>query len=86
MKDKVKHFSVCCAVGFTASTIEAACGASFVLAAIAGVIAGGAIGVGKEYGDKCSPGNKWDWGDILADMAGALLGAVLGSLISLANP
>ena len=26
--------------------------------------------VGKEYGDSKATGNKWSWGDILADMLG----------------
>ena len=26
--------------------------------------------VGKEYGDSKASGNKWSWGDILADMLG----------------
>ena len=30
--------------------------------------------LGKEYGDKMSPGNKWDWKDILADLAGIVAG------------
>lgn len=49
------------------------------------MIAGGAIGVGKEYGDKCAPGNKWDWSDITMDMVGSAVGAALGSLLSLLN-
>lgn len=84
-QDHFKHFTVCLAVAFTASSIEAGCGASYGQSLISGVIAGGAIGVGKEYGDKCSPGNKWDWSDIVADMAGAVIGAALGSLFSLVN-
>lgn len=83
--DYIKHFCVCLAVGFTASSIEASFGASYGQSFTAGVIAGCAIGVGKEYGDRCSPGNKWDWTDISADMTGAIIGASLGSLLSLFN-
>jgi len=83
--DHFKHFCVCLAVAFTASSIEACCGASYSQSFVAGIIAGGAIGVGKEYGDKCAPGNKWDWNDIIADMAGAVMGSALGSLLSLFN-
>lgn len=83
--DKLKHFIVCLAVALVASLIEGASGASAWQSVIAGFIAGSAIGVGKEYGDKCAPGNKWDWGDIGADFSGAVIGAVLGSLFSLLN-
>lgn len=83
--DKIKHFFACLAVALMASFIEAVCGASYLLSVVAGVIAGTAIGIGKEYGDKCVPGNKWDWFDIAADAAGAIIGAALGSLFSLIN-
>ncbi len=84
-KDKIKHFAACAIVAFTASATESACGAKYHHAWIAGVIAGMAIGVGKEYGDKCSPNNHWDWADIGADALGSIVGATLGSLFSLAN-
>lgn len=83
--DHIKHFCVCVAVALTASSIEASFGASYWQSFTAGVIAGGAIGVGKEYGDKCAPGNKWDWNDISVDMIGAICGAAIGSLFSLLN-
>lgn len=77
------HFGACAAVAFSASSIEAGCGASYGQSFVAGLIAGGAIGVGKEYGDKCAPGNRWDWADIAADVAGSVVGAAMGSLFSL---
>lgn len=84
-KDKIKHFFACLAVALMASFIEAVFGAPYLLSIVAGIIAGCAIGIGKEYGDKCAPGNKWDWYDIAADAAGAIIGAALGSLFSLIN-
>lgn len=83
--DHIKHFGVCLAVAFSASSIEAGFGASYGQSFVAGLIAGGAIGVGKEYGDIFAPGNKWDWSDISADMVGSIIGAALGSLLSLTN-
>lgn len=84
-RDYFKHFGVCLIIALIASSVEAGLGALYCQSFIAGIIAGGAIGVGKEYGDHCSPRNKWDWSDIAADMAGAILGSALGSLFSLLN-
>ena len=79
--DKVKHFLACAAISFTASTVEF--GAEYHNAWIAGFIAGMAIGVGKEYGDSCAHGTKWDWSDIGADAVGSIIGATLGSMFTL---
>ena len=79
--DKVKHFLACAAISFTASTVEF--GAEYHNAWIAGFIAGMAIGVGKEYGESCAHGNKWDWSDIGADVVGSIIGATLGSMFTL---
>lgn len=83
--DKIKHFFACLTVALMASFIEAVFGATYLLSIVAGIIAGCAVGIGKEYGDKCSSGNKWDWSDIAADSAGAIIGAAFGSLFSLIN-
>lgn len=81
--DKIKHLLACASVSFTASSMESACGAEYHNAWLAGFLAGMAIGVGKEYGDQCAPGNKWNWLDIGADALGSAIGATLGSLFSL---
>ncbi|MEZ3576782.1 MAG: hypothetical protein K1W01_04745 [Muribaculaceae bacterium] len=81
--DKIKHLAVCFIVSAAAAVIESAFGASYPLSFLAGMIAGVAIGVGKEYGDKCAIGNRWDWNDILADAIGALLGSGVGALVSM---
>lgn len=83
MTDKMKHFLACCAVAALASSLEAGAGASPLLSAMAGFLSGTAIGVGKEYGDRCAPGNRWDWSDIAADVAGSLAGACVGAIVSL---
>ena len=36
-----------------------------------------AMGIGKEYGDECAEGNKWDWSDVLHDVLGGIVGASL---------
>ena len=79
--DKVNHFLACAAISFTASTVEFC--AEYHNAWIAGFIAGMAIGVGKEYGDSCAHGNKWDWSDIGADAVGSIIGATLGAMFTL---
>lgn len=84
-KDKIKHFCACAVVSCTTAAIESLSGVGMGCAFIAGLIAGVAIGVGKEYGDHCADGNKWDWEDIAADSLGSIVGAIVGSLFALIN-
>lgn len=79
-KDKIKHCIACAIVSLSVSLTEALLGASFHGTWLAGFLAGTAIGIGKEYGDECAVGNKWDWADIAADTVGSVVGATLGSL------
>lgn len=81
-QDKIKHFCACAILAFSVSAIESCLGAQYHNAWLAGFIAGIAIGVGKEYGDKCAEGNEWDWLDIVADSIGSIIGASLGSVLS----
>lgn len=81
--DKIKHLIVCFIVSASAAIIESVFGATYPLSLVAGMIAGVAIGVGKEYGDKCAIGNRWDWHDIVADAIGALSGSCVGALVSI---
>lgn len=81
--DKIKHLVVCFIVSASAAVIESVFGATYPLSLLAGMIAGVAIGVGKEYGDRCAIGNRWDWHDIAADTIGALLGSGVGALVSI---
>lgn len=48
---------------------------------LAGFLGGLAAWVGKEYGDECAEGNRWDWQDIAADCIGALVGGGLAAII-----
>lgn len=84
-QDKIKHIAACAVIACVASAFEAALGAKFFMSLLAGIVAGMAIGVGKEYGDHCAPGNRWDWEDIAADAIGSIVGAILGSLLSIIN-
>ncbi|MBO6271461.1 hypothetical protein J6O48_01635 [bacterium] len=51
--------------------------------AISGFSVAFAAGLGKEYGDKVNPNNKWDWYDILADVLGSLIGVIIPILIKI---
>jgi len=64
-KDKILHFGVCF---------------FFSLFGLYGVAFAGGLALGKEYGDSKSTGNKWSWGDILADTIGVIVGFVIGKL------
>ena len=71
--DKLLHFGVC----FVATMV---CGICMMFLGKAGAILCGAwfalgLGIGKEYGDSKASGNYWSWLDIVADIAGILLGA-----------
>ncbi|MBD5367265.1 MAG: hypothetical protein HDR82_09780 [Bacteroides sp.] len=79
-KDKALHFTACAAVSLLTAIIIAVLTKSSPGAALSGISTGLAIGLGKEYGDSKSPGNKWDWHDLLADTLGAITGAAIGSL------
>lgn len=81
MKDKTKYFIACSIISLIVAAVEATLGAGFRHAMVAGVIAGVAVGVGKEYGDSRTPGKKWDWGDLGADVAGSFFGSAVGTLV-----
>lgn len=57
--------------------------ANFVLSLASFIDIGLGIGLsvgasaGKEFGDMMSPGNRWDWLDIVADVAGLCIGLAL---------
>ena len=79
-RDKAMHFGACALVAVTGSLLARAFAAPWACGMVLAVYAGLAAGLGKEYGDHAAPGNRWDWGDVWADLAGALTGAALGAL------
>lgn len=84
-KDKLQHLTVCAIASAIITAVVSWAGASLAGASlfacfVAGFLGGSAIGIGKEYGDSKAQGNCWSWGDIVADEAGAVLGAALVTL------
>ena len=77
MNDKMLHFLVCAAIAALTGILMMLVGATVVQTAIASVGAAMAAGLGKEYGDRCAIGNHWDWVDLAADLAGAVVGTVV---------
>lgn len=77
MNDKLQHFLVCAAIAAVMAAMMLLTGATVTQTAIASVGAAMAAGLGKEYGDRCAIGNHWDWVDLAADLAGAVVGTVV---------
>ena len=91
MKDNVKHFICCALCALVMSSGIALLVWSSLLVChceemmphlLAPIWFGGftsalAMGIGKEYGDECAEGNKWDWHDVLHDVLGGIVGASL---------
>ena len=81
VSDKVLHFGACFVAAAAVSALLSAEGAGAVAAVTGGASSGMALGIGKEYGDRCAPGNKWDWADIVADALGTVAGSVIVSIL-----
>ena len=75
MRDKLLHFICCFAIAVVMAVLNGWQGV-ILMGFMNSFAIGVAIGVGKEYGDSQAKGNKWDWMDIVADVAGALIGAL----------
>ena len=91
MSDPMKHLTICATTAALASVgiaillwvslVVTSCQElmEYLLAPVwfSGVACALAMGVGKEYGDKCAENNNWDWQDIAIDIVGAIIGASL---------
>lgn len=80
-KDKVLHFSACAFVAVLASVFALALSATWQCGMLLAVYSGMAAGLGKEFADHLNPNNRWDWWDVVADVCGALTGALIGTLM-----
>ena len=91
MSDTDKHIWVTCVGSFAigifvavALRLQGVCGGeAFFGVALAGFCGGLAAGVGKEYGDECAEGNRWDWQDIAADAIGSLVGSGFAMILTI---
>lgn len=67
-KDKLLHFLVC----FVSTVIV-----GLIVGKAAGAIGATGLSIGKEYGDSQAPENRWDNWDLLADLAGIIVGLIV---------
>ena len=77
-RDKKLHFTCCMLIAFV-TTLLIGLLSNWYAGGLAGLLTAMGTGVGKEYGDKASPNNRWDWRDIIADLAGAVIGAAIAT-------
>ena len=72
--DKLLHFNACLFVAYLTARLLPCCTVERMLAGFAFATL---IGFGKELYDEGQEGNTFDWNDLLADMTGAAIGAVM---------
>lgn len=72
--DKLLHFNACLFVAYLTARLLPCCTVERMLA---GFAFSTLIGVGKELYDEAQEGNTFDWHDLLADVAGAAVGAMM---------
>ncbi len=72
--DKLLHFNACLFVAYLTARLLPCCTVESILAGFAFAVL---IGFGKELYDEGQEGNTFDWSDLLADVVGATIGAVM---------
>ena len=72
--DKLLHFNVCLFVAYLTARLLPCCTVERMLAGFAFAVL---IGFGKELYDEAQEGNTFDWNDLRADVAGAVVGACM---------
>lgn len=82
-KDKQLHFLYSFYISCLFGIFFVLIGMNIFQVAIASFSVAFAAGLGKEYGDKINPYNKWDWYDILADALGSLVGVIIPIIIKI---
>ena len=72
--DKLLHFNACLFVAYLTARLLPCNSVERMLAGFAFAVL---IGFGKELYDEGNEGNTFDWHDLLADVAGAAVGAMM---------
>lgn len=81
--DKLMHFGFSMGISIITGLVGVLLGMNWYQTLYIGFTTGLAAGLGKEYGDKMNPNNKWDWSDVLADGLGALTGSAAAMVVGL---
>lgn len=76
-RDKLLHLSLCAAIAVAVMLVMRLTATPLRGSSVAALLAAMCAGVGKEYGDMCADGNRWDWGDVCADFIGTLIGTLV---------
>lgn len=74
--DKYLHFLACQMISFLTAKIGG-CFVSASWALLVGFVVAATAGVVKELRDRRTPGDTFSWSDVIADLAGAVAGAVM---------
>lgn len=78
--DKWMHVTASLVLANITTRVLRRCGAGCLLSACVGFVVSLAVGIGKECYDKFKEKEMFDWGDIKADIIGALGGSVIGMI------
>ncbi|MBR5639527.1 MAG: hypothetical protein IKW83_07160 [Muribaculaceae bacterium] len=81
-KDKFFHFGVCFVISLITGVVMLPFTNLFGVI-FSSVMSGTGAALAKEYGDKCSPTNKWDWKDVIADYLGIGLALLILIILKL---
>ncbi len=71
--DKYLHFLACQMISFLTAKIVVPYG----WALLVGFVTAVTVGLVKEFRDRRETGNMFSWGDIIADLAGAVVGVMM---------
>lgn len=74
--DKYLHFLACQAIAFLTAKLGR-CLMPDGWALLVGIVVAATAGVVKELRDRRTPGDTFSWSDVIADLAGAVAGAVM---------